>query len=39
MEVRNQNPPQRALIEHDHMVETFTANGTNHSLYVGSLPG
>ena len=25
-------------MEYDHMIETFTANGSNHSLDIGSLP-
>src|SRR5260370_19464331 len=25
-------------MEHDHMIETFATNGSNHSLYIGSLP-
>ena len=25
-------------MEHDHMIEALTTNGSNHSLYVGSLP-
>jgi hypothetical protein len=26
-------------MEHDHMVQALTPNGTNHPLDVGSLPG
>jgi len=25
-------------MEHDHMIEALAPNGTNHSLYIGSLP-
>jgi hypothetical protein len=25
-------------VEHDHMIEALTSNGSNHSLYIGSLP-
>jgi hypothetical protein len=25
-------------MEHDHMIETLATNGSNHSLYIGSLP-
>src|ERR1700745_2007395 len=25
-------------MEHDHMIEALAANGTNHSLHIGSLP-
>ena len=24
--------------EHDHMIEALASNGSNHSLYIGSLP-
>jgi hypothetical protein len=25
-------------MEHDHMIEALATNGSNHSLYIGSLP-
>ena len=25
-------------MQHDHMIEALTTNGSNHSLYIGSLP-
>src|SRR5499433_3698775 len=25
-------------MQYDHVIETLTANGSNHSLYIGSLP-
>jgi hypothetical protein len=25
-------------MEHDHMIEALTSNGTNHPLHIGSLP-
>jgi hypothetical protein len=27
------------LVEHDHMIEAFAANGTDQAFYVGTLPG
>jgi len=26
------------FMEHDHIIEALASNGSNHSLYIGSLP-
>ena len=38
-EVRGQDAPEMALVEHDDMTEALTTNGTDQSLHVRRLPG
>jgi hypothetical protein len=37
-EVRPQDPLQVALVEHNHMIETFSSNRSDQSLHEGPLP-
>src|SRR6516165_1897496 len=37
-EIRLQGPPQRGLIEHDHMIQTLTPDRPDESLHVRRLP-
>ena len=39
LKIARQNATQVALIEDDHVIEAFTANRTDETLDVGSLPG
>ena len=39
IQVRTEDATKRAFMEHDHMVQAFPPNGTNHPLHVGPLPG
>ena len=39
IQVGSEDATERALMEHDHMVQAFPPNGSNHPLHVGSLPG
>jgi len=39
IEIADKNSAQGALVKHDHMVETFPANGANDPFYISSLPG
>ena len=39
IDVREQDPAQVPLVNHDHMVKTLAANRTNHALDVRVLPG
>jgi len=36
--MRIQNPPQALLVEHDHMVETFSSYGANQPFSIGIVP-
>src|ERR1700747_1574278 len=35
----SEDATERALMDHDHMVQAFPPNGSNHPLHIGSLPG
>src|SRR4051812_5423550 len=37
--IRRESSTERALSEHDHVIETLAANGTNEPFDIGSLPG
>jgi hypothetical protein len=39
IQVGSEDAMERAFMEHDHMVQAFPSNRTNHPLDVGSLPG
>ena len=39
IDVRDQDPAQMPLVNHDHMVKTFAANRADDALDVGILPG
>src|SRR5437660_8406474 len=38
IEIRIERSSQRAFVERDHVIEALAPNGSNHSLYIGSLP-
>jgi len=38
LEIRFERPSERAFLEHDHVIEALATNGSDHSLYIGSLP-
>jgi hypothetical protein len=38
-QVIRESPPQVLVVEHDHMVQTFAAEGADQSLDAGILPG
>ena len=39
IDVRDQDPAQMPLVNHDHMVKTLAANRADDALDVGILPG
>ena len=39
LEVPRQSPNQVRLVEHDHVIQTFAANGADHALRKRILPG
>jgi hypothetical protein len=38
IEIRIEGSSLRGFMEHDHMIEALASNGSNHSLYIASLP-
>jgi hypothetical protein len=38
VQIRHDESPQMGFIEHDDTVEKLSAEGSNHSLYIGILP-
>ena len=38
IEIGSKDSPQRAFIEHDHVVETFAPDRSDHSFHISALP-
>jgi hypothetical protein len=39
IEIGSKDSPQRAFMEHDHVVETFAPDRSDHSFHISPLPG